>query len=83
MFFLQSLERLLNKFRGLFTRVDGEHDDGGEETFGSRWGLFSIIEAMSKLHNISINQVTELGAVEFLNWWAYITEKAEYERSNK
>ena len=63
--------------------MDGENDNGGEETFGSRWGLFSVIEAMSKLHNISINEVTKLGAIEFLNWWAYITEKAEYERSNK
>tara|TARA_R110000851_G_scaffold65313_1_gene148437 strand:- start:10 stop:123 length:114 start_codon:yes stop_codon:yes gene_type:complete len=35
---------------------------------------------MSKLHNISINAVTELGAIEFLNWWAYMTEKAESER---
>jgi hypothetical protein len=38
---------------------------------------------MSKLHNISINAVTELGAIEFLNWWAYMTEKAAHERNNK
>ena len=35
---------------------------------------------MAQLHNISISKVTELGAVEFLNWWAYMTEKADYER---
>tara|TARA_R110002124_G_scaffold201787_1_gene368321 strand:- start:214 stop:327 length:114 start_codon:yes stop_codon:yes gene_type:complete len=36
---------------------------------------------MSKLHGISINAVTELGAIEFLNWWAYMTEKAAHEKA--
>jgi len=36
---------------------------------------------MSKLHNISINDTTKMGAVEFLNWWAYMTEKLDYEKS--
>jgi len=53
-------------------------DDSGD--FGQRWGLFSIIDAMAKLHNISIEQTTKLGAIEFLNWWAYMVEKANYEK---
>jgi hypothetical protein len=38
---------------------------------------------MSKLHNISINDTTKMGAIEFLNWWAYLTEKADNERTRK
>jgi len=33
---------------------------------------------MSNLHNISINETTNLGAIEFLNWWAYMVEKNNY-----
>ena len=82
-FFLSSLEQLLNTYRGLFSGVDGGSADEGEADFGRKWGLFTVIDAMSKLHNISINAVTELGAIEFLNWWAYMTEKAAHERNNK
>jgi hypothetical protein len=56
-------------------------DESGD--FGQRWGLFSIIEAMAKLHNISIEHTTKLGAIEFLNWWAYMVEKANYEKNAK
>jgi len=42
-----------------------------EADFGKRWGLFSVIKAVADLHNISINESTKLGAIEFLNWWAY------------
>ena len=52
-----------------------------EADFGKRWGLFSVIKAMADLHNISIKETTKLGAIEFLNWWAYITEKQDYERN--
>jgi hypothetical protein len=38
---------------------------------------------MSKLHNISIDGTTKMGAIEFLNWWAYLTEKADYERASR
>jgi hypothetical protein len=38
---------------------------------------------MSKLHNISITESTKLGAIEFLNWWAYMVEKANYEKQQK
>ena len=38
---------------------------------------------MSKLHNISIEATTKLGSIEFLNWWAYLTEKADYEKATK
>ena len=77
---MESLERLLEQYRGLFGEVDGGDagDDSGD--FGQRWGLFSIIAAMSELHNVSINETTKLGAIEFLNWWAYLVEKAEYEK---
>tara|TARA_R110000772_G_scaffold125990_1_gene232847 strand:- start:216 stop:476 length:261 start_codon:yes stop_codon:yes gene_type:complete len=79
-FFLDSFERLLEQYRGLFEGVDGGSADEGAANFGARWGLFTVIEAMSKLHGISINAVTELGAIEFLNWWAYMTEKAAHEK---
>tara|TARA_R110000868_G_scaffold32165_1_gene117219 strand:+ start:626 stop:739 length:114 start_codon:yes stop_codon:yes gene_type:complete len=36
---------------------------------------------MSKLHNISIKQTTELGAIEFLNWWAYLIEKSNKDKN--
>tara|TARA_R110000782_G_scaffold80857_2_gene160023 strand:+ start:803 stop:922 length:120 start_codon:yes stop_codon:yes gene_type:complete len=35
---------------------------------------------MASLHNISIKESTELGAIEFLNWWAYMVEKTEHEK---
>jgi len=35
---------------------------------------------MSKLHNISIDATTKMGAIEFLNWWAYMIEKADHEK---
>jgi hypothetical protein len=78
---LESLERLLTRYRGLFKQADGLNADGGTPDFGERWGLFSVIVAMSELHNISINEVTKLGAIEFLNWWAYMTEKEDYEKN--
>jgi hypothetical protein len=53
------------------------------EILDKRWGLFSIIEAMAKLHNISINDTTKLGSIEFLNWWSYMVEKANHERLQK
>jgi hypothetical protein len=37
---------------------------------------------MKELHNISIAKVYLLNALEFLNWWAYLTEKTAYENSN-
>ena len=80
-FFLESLERLLEKFRGLFTEVDGEVSKDGTPDFGQRWGLFSVIKAMADLHNISIKEATKLGAIEFLNWWAYMVEKEDYEKN--
>ena len=82
-FFLESLERLLGQYRGLFAKVDEGNSETSEGDFGQRWGLFSIIEAMAELHNISINQTTKLGAIEFLNWWAYMVEKAEHLKQNK
>jgi hypothetical protein len=36
---------------------------------------------MADLHNISIAKVYLLNALEFLNWWAYLTEKTAYEIS--
>ena len=60
--------------------MDGGSADQSTEDFGRRWGLFTVIEAMSKLHRISINEVTELGAIEFLNWWAYMREKADNDK---
>ena len=36
---------------------------------------------MADLHNISINKATKLGAIEFLNWWAYMVEKQDYEKN--
>jgi hypothetical protein len=36
---------------------------------------------MANLHNISINESTKLGAIEFLNWWAYMVEKEDYEKN--
>ena len=80
-FFLESLERILKKFRGLFTKVDGEVAQDGEGDFGQRWGLFSVIKAMADLHNISINDTLDLGSIEFLNWWAYMVEKQDYEKN--
>ena len=82
-FFLESLERLLEQYRGLFEQVDEGHSEDDSGDFGQRWGLFSIIDAMAKLHNISIEQTTKLGAIEFLNWWAYMVEKANYEKNAK
>ena len=79
-FFLQSVESLFDRYRGLFEQVDGGDATNDETDFGQRWGLFSIIEAMAKLHNISINQTTELGSIEFLNWWAYMVEKANRDK---
>jgi len=38
---------------------------------------------MAALHNISINDTTKMGAIEFLNWWAYMTEKTDYEKTAK
>tara|TARA_R110000782_G_scaffold83776_3_gene163887 strand:+ start:829 stop:945 length:117 start_codon:yes stop_codon:yes gene_type:complete len=38
---------------------------------------------MSELHNISINEATKLGAIEFLNWWSYMVEKEDYEKNSK
>jgi hypothetical protein len=63
--------------------VDGGSAEEGSGDFERKWGLFTVIEAIAKLHNISINAVTELGAIEFLNWWAYMTEKADKERNTK
>jgi hypothetical protein len=40
-----------------------------------------VIKAMADLHNISINEATKLGAIEFLNWWAYMVEKQDYEKN--
>ena len=71
------MESLLSKYRGLFTSEDGEDAGGEQRDFGSRWGLFTIIEAMADLHNISINEVFKLGGLEFLNWWAYMKEKRD------
>ena len=82
-FFLESLERLLGQYRGLFDQVDDGDFGDDEGNFGQRWGLFSIIEAMAKLHNISINDTTKLGSIEFLNWWSYMVEKANHERLQK
>tara|TARA_R110000851_G_scaffold49828_1_gene119699 strand:- start:540 stop:800 length:261 start_codon:yes stop_codon:yes gene_type:complete len=79
-FFLDSFERLLEQYRGLFEGVDGGSGEGDKGNFGARWGLFTVIEAMAQLHNISINATTELGSIEFLNWWAYMTEKADHDR---
>lgn len=42
-----------------------------------------MIVAMADLHNISINEATKLGAIEFLNWWAYMVEKEDYENNAK
>ena len=75
--------RLLERYRGLFTKVDNGMAEESEADFGKRWGLFSVIKAVADLHNISINESTKLGAIEFLNWWAYITEKQDYERNAK
>jgi len=36
---------------------------------------------MADLHNISINDTLELGSIEFLNWWAYMVEKQDYEKN--
>ena len=78
------MESLLSKYRGLFSSTDGGDVEGEQRDFGSRWGLFTIIEAMADLHNISINEVFKLGGLEFLNWWAYMTEKrAEEEQQIK
>jgi hypothetical protein len=63
--------------------VDGGDVGDDKEDFGQRWGLFSIISAMADLHNISINEATKLGAIEFLNWWAYMVEKQDYDRTTK
>ena len=82
-FFLESLERLLERYRGLFEQVDGGNSENDEADFGQRWGLFSIISAMADLHNISIKESTKLGAIEFLNWWAYMVEKQDYDRTTK
>ena len=82
-FFLESLERLLSRFGGLFKKVDGGDGGNDEGDFGQRWGLFSIIAAMADLHNISIKEATKLGAIEFLNWWAYMIEKNDYENNGK
>jgi hypothetical protein len=38
---------------------------------------------MADLHNISIKEATKLGAIEFLNWWAYMVEKNDYENNGK
>jgi len=78
---LESLERLLERYRGLFEQVDGGDAGDDQADFGKRWGLFSIISAMADLHNISINESTKLGAIEFLNWWAYMVEKQDYEKA--
>jgi len=80
-FFLESLERLLERFRGLFEQVDEGDARDDKADFGQRWGLFSVIKAMADLHNISINESTKLGAIEFLNWWAYMVEKEDYEKN--
>ena len=80
---MESLERLLERFRGLFEQVDGGDVGDDKADFGHRWGLFSIISAMADLHNISINKATKLGAIEFLNWWAYMVEKQDYDRTTK
>ena len=83
LFFLESLERLLLKYRGLFEPANEQ--GSGEDTgnFARRWGIFSIISEMANLHNISINEATKLGAIEFLNWWAYLVEKQDYERTQR
>jgi hypothetical protein len=61
--------------------VDGGNSEDDQADFGQRWGLFSIISAMADLHNISIKESTKLGAIEFLNWWAYMVEKQDYEKN--
>jgi len=40
-----------------------------------------VIKAVADLHNISISEATKLGAIEFLNWWAYMVEKQDYEKN--
>jgi hypothetical protein len=80
---LESLERLLARYRGLFKQANESTPEGGVTDFGERWGLFSVIVSMSELHNISINEATKLGAIEFLNWWSYMVEKEDYEKNSK
>ena len=63
--------------------MDGGDAGDDQTNFGQRWGLFSIISAMADLHNISINESTKLGAIEFLNWWAYMVEKQDYEKNSR
>jgi len=75
------MEQLLSKYRGLFEQSNGQNIEVEQGNFGSKWALFTVIEAMADLYNISINKVYRLRAIEFLNWWAYIQEKTQHENS--
>lgn len=72
------MDSLLYSFRGLFVGSDDEELEGsGEASFESKWSWFIILEGVSKTLSIPVKKVTALGAIEFLNWWAYNKEKAD------
>tara|TARA_R110000822_G_scaffold191915_1_gene330625 strand:+ start:1618 stop:1788 length:171 start_codon:yes stop_codon:yes gene_type:complete len=42
-----------------------------------RWSWFIILEMVADTLKISVEQVQEIGVIEFLNWWAYNKEKQD------
>jgi len=76
-FFLESLDSVLRDFRGLFGSANVEDSDDDEVTFESKWSWFLILQSIAEATNRTDKGVLEMGAIEFLNWWAFKKEEAD------
>jgi hypothetical protein len=76
-FFFEFILEVLKNYRGLFSGGDEQDIEESEPTFEMKWSWFIILEMVADTLKISVEQVQEIGVIEFLNWWAYNKEKQD------
>ena len=76
-FFFEFILEVLKNYRGLFGSGDEQDGEASEQSFEGKWSWFIILEMVADTLKISVEQVQEIGVIEFLNWWAYNKEKQD------
>ena len=84
---MQFKERVITQNNYLFPPKDEEFDDTfqqngvfkitSEENFAVEFGWLPLLHTYAKENSISINQVTESSALEFLYFMNYFTRKCQ------
>ncbi len=76
-FFFEFILALLENYGNLFGKGNGADDKFSDGTFEQKWSWFIVLESVAATLRIPVSKVTNIGVIEFLNWWAYNKEKGD------